>query len=389
MLEESIDIQQKQSKSSKQSLLKRISIKWDSLGRRRWIVVALTLLFIIAGSVWAVSRPGSFTVFRGDTDDISLIPAPPEKIATREIPLTGELVTQEEYDSIMQYLPMAVMVENLTTVRPVSGLSRADLVYEAIVEGGITRYMVVFHSKDVDEILPVRSSRAYFLDWMKPLDATYMHIGGAVSSNPLANALPRIAQEGIKTYGNIYGAWWRRTDRVAPHNAFTSTQRMKDAQNAQGWARKPEIPMWQYKDDVTSEEIPDASKTIDIIWGNRGANGYSVRWVYNPIDNNYIYEVGGVRQTDPVTNDDLTAKNVIVQFEKVSPANDGTPRVVYETAGTGRALVFRDGTVDEGTWRKADSSTRDRYFDAESHEIRFNRGRTWVVVVPVESQVTY
>jgi len=389
MSEEPIDLNEKKEKGTKQQLTKRLAVRWRALGKRRWILVGIVLFIVIAGGVWAFSHSGNFPVLNGGSDNISLVPAPPEKIATQELPLTGEFVTQEEYDSIMQYLPMAVMIENLSSVRPVSGLSRADLVFEALVEGGITRYMAVFHSQDVDEILPVRSSRAYYLDWMKPLDATYMHIGGAVSSNPLANALPRIASEGIKSYGNINGTWWRRSDRVAPHNAFTSTQRMKDAQNSQGWARKPDIPAWQYKDDVVQEDIPDIEKTIDIIWGSRGVNEYSVRWVYNPIDNNYIYEVGGVRQTDPVTNDDLTAKNVIVQFERVSPANDGSVRVVYETTGTGRALVFRDGTVVEGTWRKHNSSTRDRYFDSESHEVQFNRGRTWVVVVPNESQVTY
>lgn len=388
MKDEPIDVIEKNNKKS-ETVIKRISTRWKSLGKRRWVLVGLCVLVVISGSAWAFSRSGTFSPVNKGSDAISLMPAPPENLATQELPLTGELVTQEEYDNVMKYLPMAVMVENLSSIRPVSGLSRADLIFEAIVEGGITRYMAVFHSKDVDEILPVRSSRAYYLDWMKPLDATYMHIGGAVSSNPLANALPRIAREGIKTYGNIYGAWWRRPDLVAPHNAFTSTQRMKDAQNAQGWARKPEIALWQYKDDVAREELSEVEKTISIVWGGRGENSYSVRWVYNPIDNNYIYEVGGVRQTDPVTNDDLTAKNVVVQFEKVSPANDGTPRVVYETTGTGRALIFRDGTVVEGIWKKPDSTTRDRYFDADSQEVKFNRGRTWIVAVSNETQVTY
>lgn len=389
MYEEPIDVSEKKEKKSNTPMIKRLAMRWKALGKKRWVIVVAVLLILSAGGVWALLSSNTVSIDSDVSNNFRLTPVPPEKLATKELPLTGELVTQEQYDAVMKYLPMAVMVENLSSVRPVSGLSRADLVFEAIVEGGITRYMGVFHSQDVEEIMPVRSSRAYYLDWMKPLDATYMHIGGAVSSNPLANALPRIATEGIKSYSNINGTWWRRSDRVAPHNAFTSTQRMKDAQDSQGWARKPEIPTWQFKDDVAQEDLPEIQKTIDIVWGGRGVNEYSVRWVYNPIDNNYIYEVGGVRQTDPVTKDDLTARNVIVQFERVSPANDGTVRVVYETAGSGRALIFQDGIVVEGTWKKQNSVTRDRYFDEESHEVQFNRGRSWVIVVPNESQVTY
>lgn len=80
---------------------------------------------------------------------------------------------------------------------------------------------------------------------------------------------------------------------------------------------------------------------------------------------------------------------MIVQFTNVTRASDNSGRLVYDTVGSGRALIFRDGVTTEGTWKKTELSTRTRFFDAESHEIQFNRGRTWIQVAPNNSEVVY
>lgn len=388
MHDDLIEVSEK--KHTKASRFEQLRVKWKTLGKWRWVVVMVGVL-LLGGIVtaFALRQNSQFSLTKNKTDDtVSLDISEPEKPSNKELPLDGSVVTEEEYDRVMKYLPMAVMIENLSTIRPVTGLTRADVVFEAVVEGGITRYMAVFHRHEADEIMPVRSARSYYMDWLPELDATYMHIGGAVSTDPRANALPRIPAEGFKSYSNQSSVWFRKSDRQAPHNAFTSTQRMKEVQDRLGWARNPQIQAWQFKDEAVAEVRPTTEKVIDVRWAG-STGGYFVHWVYSPTSNAYIYEVGGARQTDPLTQEAVTAKNVIVQFTNVTRASDNSGRLVYDTVGSGRALIFRDGVTTEGTWKKTELSTRTRFFDAESHEIQFNRGRTWIQVAPNNSEVVY
>lgn len=400
-----MESEQHQKKTIKQKLMvqyAKVQAKWNSLGAMRWLILAVSLLIlvgIVIAIVWTLHQntEGSITINSGDTNTVAV--TSPEPPVTSQLPLDGALVTEEEYNRIMKYLPMAVMIENLQTIRPVSGLSRADLVFEALVEGGITRYMAVFLHHDVDEIMPVRSSRSYYLDWLEPLDATYMHIGGAISDNPRAVALPRIFAEGIKTYMNASGAWWRKSGIAAPHNAFTSTQRMKDVQDTLGWGRASTLSPWKFKDDniqitePTPETkgviVPELGQTIDLTWNGYGNNGYQVRWTYDKEFNYYLYAVGGVKQTDPATSEPITAKNIVMQYTVQTYANDGYGHILYDTVGEGEALIFRDGEVINGTWKKTSVSSRTVYYDGEGNEVEFNRGRTWVHVIPTGSSVIY
>ncbi|MCA9397902.1 DUF3048 domain-containing protein, partial [candidate division WWE3 bacterium] len=347
--------EQHQKKTIKQKLTvqySKVQAKWNSLGAIRWFILAVSLLIlvgIVVAIVWTLHQnsEGSITINSGDTNTVAV--TSPEPPVTSQLPLDGALVTEEEYNRIMKYLPMAVMIENLQTIRPVSGLSRADLVFEALVEGGITRYMAVFLHYDVDEIMPVRSSRSYYLDWLEPLDATYMHIGGAISDNPRAVALPRIFAEGIKTYMNASGAWWRKSGIAAPHNAFTSTQRMKDVQDTLGWGRATTLSPWKFKDDnihitePTPETegviVPEIGQTIDLTWNGYGNNGYQVRWTYDKEFNYYPYAVGGVKQTDHATSEPITAKNIVMQYTVQTYANDGYGHILYDTVGEGGAII--------------------------------------------------
>lgn len=371
--------------------LKSIAAKWYALSRKKRIAIGVGLGVLLVGIIGVIflARGSTREEIVSQPEDNGISIAPPEKPANKELPLDGAVVTQDEYDAIMRYLPMAVMVENIISVRPVSGLSRADLVFEAMVEGSITRYMAVFLHHDVDEIMPVRSARSYYLDWVAPLDATYMHIGGAISSDPRINALSRITADGVKSYMNIYGSWWRRNDRFAPHNAFTSTSRMKDAQTQVGWSGPTQLKPWQFKEDAVANKRPESGRQITLEWGSRGQNGYDVRWVYDAIGNRYFYEIAGARQVDPATNEDVTAKNIVMQFTSVVPAFDRENHVIYTTVGSGRALIFQDGDVIEATWTKPNVNTRTTYKNSEGKEVQFNRGKTWIQVVPDDSIVRY
>ena len=276
-------------------------------------------------------------------------------------------------------VPLAVMIDNQVDARPPAGLDRASLVFEAEVEGGITRYMAVFSGdSDVDKIGPVRSARPYFLDWAHELSALYAHVGGS------PEALVKIKQDNIFDINEFYNGsyFWRADDRIAPHNVFTSTANLTKYLSDKGRTEGTYFG-WSYKDDAPKENRPvSAEITID----NR-SQAYSVSWRYDTENNDYIrYLAGEPHMT--MSGDIITAKNVVIQ---IIPAEeiDAELRLSMDVTGEGRAAVCRDGSCEEGTWQKKSASSRTRYYDTEGNEISFDRGLTWVEAVRPERKVTY
>lgn len=120
---------------------------------------------------------------------------------------------------------MTVVIENHPDARPQSGLDKASIVYETLAEGGITRFLAVFQENEVAEIGPVRSARIYFLDWVLEYDALFAHIGGNIA------ALDQIGPLKIQDINQFYNAnyFWRDNSRVAPHNVYTTTDKLRAA----------------------------------------------------------------------------------------------------------------------------------------------------------------
>lgn len=380
-------------------LLGRLKIKladWQTRDDKWKLYVGggTAALLIVVAIIWV----GTSTVRKKiTTGNSSLNPVPTlsvNKIAepkTETAPLDGVKLTKSEYQTLSKRRPLAIMVENHQDARPQSGLDQAELVWEAVVEGGITRFMPVYWRNLPEVVGPIRSARKYYLDWTSELgDALYMHIGGATSTNPQANALAYIQQHGMKSLGiNGRGTFWRVSSRFAPHNAYSDTDHLWSEAQRIGWGEKQPLGLWKFKNDVKQDNL-GATTEIALNWNGWGQTSWSVRWVFDAEKNEY-QRFHNVDQphTDAVTNEQLTAKNIAVAFMNVAPANDGTARVVYETIGNGRALVFRDGAAIEGSWSKSSRTDRTRFYDSAGEEIKFNRGKTWIMAVPVNSEISY
>ncbi len=298
-------------------------------------------------------------------------------------PINGVLYKPSEAKIWQERLPLAVMVENLVDIRPQSGLSSADLVYEAQVEGGITRFMAVYLAEDADEIGPVRSSREYYLDWSAGLGALYAHIGGSPA------ALDRIYNEGIKTLPEELPYYTRKNKPglSSEHTAFTSTKNLWQMAKNRGFSGSQKVKSWKFKDDATSSARP-ASSAINIQFN--ALEDYSVKWNYDPETNLYSrFNDPNTSHTDKVTTQQIMAKNVIIEYADHSSLRDDKNRIDIETIGTGEAKIFLDGQVIEAEWRKSASNERTRYYDQDGNEVFFNRGKIWVEVVPESASVEY
>ena len=375
--------------------LERSKQVWSSLNRtQRWTAIGIFLAVVLGGGalVWGMGRTNGFD--QSSTNDLTnrnsngLVIANPEEPQDHLSPLTGEMITKTQYQKLTERRPLGIIVENHPDARPQSGLDQADLVYETLVEGGITRFIGVYLSQEPEVVGPVRSLRKYFADLLGGLDdPLLMYIGGAVSDNPEANALAQVQQYGMKALG-FGGSFWRVSDRFAPHNAYTSTQQLWQKAQEMGWVGPVSVVTWQYKDVIRNIEDV-ATPKIQVNWDGWGANTWSVVWEFDAQKNEYKRSHLTTSHTDAISGDQLTARNVVIVFAPQFLANDGTARIVYEVIGDGQAQVLLDGKVIDSRWIKPSRTDRFRFTDANGEEIVFNRGRTWVMVVPVGSEVIH
>jgi hypothetical protein len=277
----------------------------------------------------------------------------------------------------------AVVIDNMSPARPLSGLAKAVLVIEAPVESSITRILAFFDlAEDVPRIGPVRSARPYFIDWATEADAMFTHVGGS------PEALERLESEDLRDLNEFSGGayFWRDKERYAPHNAYTSTAEIRRAVERRH-ADRPlaEIAPWPFADDpahadARSGVLAEDAPTLAIDYG---ATAYDVLWTYDAATNSYLRSQGG----EFVSEDGgiLRAKNVVVQFVEVTIL-DAIGRRRIDTDGPGTALILKDGSVVEGSWERTEGRTR--FLGPDGDEIIFTTGTTWIQVVPIDTDVT-
>lgn len=287
-----------------------------------------------------------------------------------------------------QRWPVAVMIENLPSVRPQAGLSDASVVYETLAEGGSTRFMALFDPQALTtkKIGPVRSSRAYYLEWLGEYDALYAHAGGS------PKALTVIREASVKNLealsrDGVY--FWRDSSRSAPHNLYTSAEKLTIAlRDKELLTESASFAPWTFVDEAESSARGTDAKKLRFNFSS--GKSYEVEWVYSRLSNEYLRFNAGLPHTDENNGAQLEAKNVIVQLVE-EPKLDGTGkgRLDMYVGGTGDAWVAHNGEMIKATWKKESRTDRTRFYDPEGKEIPLVRGATWIHVVPKSHEVTY
>lgn len=346
----------------------------------------------------------------GQTSHFVIDPAIPR---TEKCPLNGQLFTKQEKDIWETRRPLAVMIENHVDARPQSGLSFADVVYEAVAEGGITRFMGVFYCGAAAfnvPFAPVRSARTYFVDFVSEYDALYNHVGGAGKCNDdtvdeRAKALCQIQKYGIKDMDQFslpFKVCRRnetRLDRTVDweHTVECFSNEIYDyAKTKYDWTNVDEenvswnenFTSWKFKDEAKDSERGTVASLSFVHWKGYEKD-FGVQWNYDVSCNCYKRVMAGVPHVDHVNNQQVTAKNVVIQFAKETDNIDEHAHVLYATIGGGKALVFQDGKVTEGTWKKAKRTDRTKFYDAKGKEVEFNPGPIWIELVDTGVPIIY
>ena len=379
-----------------------------------YIVAAVLLYLVSTGISYA-----AFNILGGSKGTVTPLPSgngkfviDPNLPKTEACPLNGQKFTKQERDIWEKRRPLAVMIENHEEARPQSGLSYADIIYEAVAEGGITRFMGVFYCGSAAYnvgLAPVRSARTYFVDWVSEYDALYNHVGGAGRCNDptvdeRAKALCQIDKYGIKDMDQFaipFPTCYRNYDRLdhpvaTEHTMVCFTNKLYELAEKRKWTNVDEegvawdknFKPWKFKDDAKEGERGTVASLSFVQWQGYDAK-YGVQWNYDTASNIYKRVNGGQPHLDLETKQQLTAKNVVVQFAKETDGVDEHAHVLYGTIGTGKALIFIDGKAIEGTWRKQTRTDRTTFFDDKGKEMEFNGGPIWIEVVSTSTEVKH
>jgi hypothetical protein len=285
-------------------------------------------------------------------------------------------------------LPIAVMIDDNAVARPQAGFNEASIVYQAPADGGEDRYMLVFQELDSANVGPVRSGRPYFVKWAAEYRAGFAHYGG--DAKTLAY-IPTVNKDLIYNLDALFGsgsAYHRVKTRAAPHNAYASTATLRKEAARKGYPATmvAGLPTRPFTDDLAAASRP-AKGSIRIPY-NTGVTSYT----YDPKTNAYLRSVAGKPQVDALDGSRVTARNVVVMYQRLSvdpQSEPGHHRPVLDQIGSGKALVFHDGHVVTGTWRKANDGDLTRFYDASGNEIPLVRGRIFIQVVATGTKVTY
>lgn len=271
--------------------------------------------------------------------------------------------------------PIAAMIDNHPDALPQSGIDKAAAVYEAPVEGSLTRLMAVFRSGDVGQIGPIRSARPYFLDWAAGNDAVYAHFGG--SDEALADL--RAGTDGLNDVDGITAGatFWRDGLRAAPHNAYTSTSAIRSLIAKKGWPKETAAFDPNLYDSVEPQGIP--TKTFAVV---HIAGGDMTRWTWNASVQAWLRSVRG---NDTITRDGkkILPKTVVVIETKKTAIKDpqGKGLIGIAAHGSGKATVLRDGVAKIGVWKKPTAKSPIEIFDADGKKITFAIGQVWYEII--------
>ena len=280
--------------------------------------------------------------------------------------------------------PLAIMIDNNAGDDSHKGLQEAYITYEAIVEGSLSRIMVLYKDKDVDPIGPIRSSRHYFLDYALESDAIYAHFGWSP-----------YAKKDIKSLGvdNINGLttsapFWRVSDYTAPHNVFTSTNKLYSTAEKMGY--KTTSDNWKllnynvdevnldkkYKNDQNVKSVKEISFKY--------MNGEERKFTYDKQYKYYLRYMHGNPHTDAATKKQYHYKNLI--FIKVPGSLLDAKRWDLKTVGNGKGYYLTNGKMIPITWEKDSRSSKSKYL-YNGKEIEINDGNTFIEIVPENKDI--
>ena len=281
-------------------------------------------------------------------------------------------------EDVVNRRPIAVMINNIKQAQPQSGLADADIVYECLVEGGITRFMALFEQYDsIEKLGSVRSARHYYVEIADEYDAIFAHYGQT------KYAVSEIQKRGMDTLSGLSSLgstiYYRDSNRVAPHNAYTNAKGLLEGikrQNSQTEYKADQEPHFQFHEQVEKQD-GEAAKTVKLNYST-----YSTPYFeYDEQEGVYRRFQYGEPQIDDQTGEQLTYQNIVVQYVKEwNIDHNGYQTMDLTSSGKGTFITM--GTAIPITWEKQSDDGITKYYTEDGEELLLNPGKTWISIFP-------
>lgn len=285
-----------------------------------------------------------------------------------------------EDEELLDRRVIAVKIDNHWDARPQSGLELADAVYELRVEAGLTRFIAIFHHSDTDYLGPMRSGRPTDSELLAPLDGTLVISGASHWVYGVLRA------DGARFIGEVRPATFRESFRWAPHNLYVDTVLLREHADGLGHPDEPPPPLFVRGD---LPEGATSATEIRLQW----SDGQSVTWTW---DGDVYLRMAGDLPHETRTRDDersqVSTDVLVVLMGDLYIQSGGSGTVAVPstvTTGTGKALVFADGKVVEGTWERDSIDEPFQLFDGDGEILPVPPGRPWISMFPDNRTVTW
>jgi len=344
----------------------------------RPLLPLLLLVSLLAGCAESAAPVEEPTEEEPAVEEPDVTEAEPEPVLPYAYPLTGVPTEERIVDR-----PIVVMVENSPAARPQTGLHEADLVYEVLAEGEITRFIAVYQSVKSEEIGPVRSIRPYFVRLGQAVDGILVHAGWS------QEAMNLMVKHKLNHLDQVYGDhdyYWRDKSHKAPHNLYTSIELIRKGAEKKKFRAEWTDPVMTFV--PAAEDVPafagETASDVTIPY----IRGYEVGYEYDAASKTYLRTMEGEPHTDKKTGERLAAANVLVVEAKHRIVDDVGRREV-DVDGPGKGVLLQAGVKRDVVWELKNGVIRAYDREGAITDLPLLPGKTWVQIVPDLSKVTY
>ncbi|HSX35429.1 MAG TPA: DUF3048 domain-containing protein [Patescibacteria group bacterium] len=346
--------------------------------KKQWIIIGVIAAVLLGGGGYA-----AYALLHHPAKPAPVVHVQKKKAVVVPKPTTvASTLTGLQVDPSVNQLPVTgLMIENSTLARPQSGLDKAGVVFEAVAEGGITRFLTLWQDTNAPYVGPVRSVRPYYIQWALGFDAAIGHVGGS------PEALADMKSWNVKDLDQFYngGSYQRIPSRAAPHNVYTSLDQLNALEAAKGFG-VPHYTGFERKIDAPSKTPNPTSVDLTI-----SSSDFNVHYDYDATTNAYKRSEGGVphMEIDQAGAQTQITPKVVIALVMTQGIEADDLHTSYGTIGSGHMYVFQDGIVTEGTWTKTGNTAQFTFADASGQTIKLNAGQTWITAVSSTGNVAF
>ncbi len=292
--------------------------------------------------------------------------------------LTGLYIDED----IVNKRPVAVVINNMKKALPQSGLSQADIIYEVLAEGDITRLVAIFQDFNSDKIGPVRSARDYFIDFAFDNDAIFAHHGGSPQGYETIKSSKIPNLDGMELEGTTF---WRDKARYSissmiEHSSYTDASKIEAAIEKKGYRnaiKEDYNSMFEFYNEPQSPSSGEQASEVIVPFS---AN-YTAKFKYNDEEKLYYKFERDNKQIDEETGEQLAVSNIIVQFVKMHIIQGDTyGRRSVSLVSSGEGYIITNGSYAPITWSKGSKFNPTQWFDEDGNKLTLNKGKTWICV---------